>query len=146
VAGEGRSGGGAAEDEPAELPLELAAARVGVSVPTLYKRIRAGTLPARQEQGGRRRWIVRIDDLPAPGGAVGERPAPETTDLVVELLRQVDAAHTALRDAEGRAVRLEVENAGLRARLRDLQHVLRSLNAAMSDSVQALTMPDSLND
>lgn len=146
MANEEPEGGGAVGEGPAELSLEQAALRLGMSVPTLYKRIKAGTLPARQEPGGRRRWMVRIEDLPAPVGAVGELPGPETTDLVVELLRQVDDAHTALRNAEARAVRLETENAGLRARVRDLQHVLRSLSAAMSDSIQALTMPDSLND
>jgi len=139
------TGGGDGGDGSAELPLEQAALRLGVPVPTLYKRIRAGTLPARQEPGGRRRWLVRIADLPAP--ATGrEAGLAVDTDLVVELLRRTDALEAARREAEARSVRLEVENSALRARVRDLQHVLRSLNAAMSDSVQALTAPDSPND
>jgi excisionase family DNA binding protein len=139
----GSKGGAQGADEPAELSLEQAAMRLGVPVPTLYKRIRAGTLPARQEPGGRRRWMVRISDLPEP---TGERAPAVDTDLVVELLRRADTLEAARREAEARSVRLETENTALRARVRDLQHVLRSLNAAMSDSIQALTAPDSPND
>ena len=138
-------GSGEAAGEPAELSLEQAALRLGVPVPTLYKRIRAGTLPARQDPGGRRRWMVRISDLPTPTGETAAGPTLDT-GLVVELLRRADTLQAALRDAEARSVRLETENTALRARVRDLQHVLRSLNAAMSDSVQALTAPDSPND
>lgn len=145
MAGEGPEGSGAGEGRR-ELPLEQAAALLGISGHTLYKRVRAGTVAGRQEPGGRRRWMVPVDDLPGPAAETTSRPLSESVDLVVEFLRQLDAAHAALRQAEARAVRLETENTALRARVRDLQHVLRSLNAAMSDSVQALTMPDSLND
>jgi hypothetical protein len=40
-------------EERFEVPLEEAAARAGITAAALYKRIRAGTVAARQEPAGR---------------------------------------------------------------------------------------------
>jgi hypothetical protein len=143
------------DEEPFEVPLEAAAARRGISTATLYKRIQAGTLAARQEAGGRRRWMLRPSDVVAletragRGPAVGEWPA-DLLALLAEQARQIEAAQAELRELEQRAVRLETENTQLRSKVRDLQTVLaaiwRSMSAAMGESVNVLTMPDTPND
>ncbi len=139
------------EEEGFSVPLEAAAGRCGIAVPTLYKRIKAGTLPARQEPAGRRRWMVRPSDVTAleskhgRSSAVGEWPH-DLVALLAEQTRELDTAHRELRDLERQAAALETENTQLRAKVRDLQSVLRALGAAMGESVQALTMPDTPND
>jgi hypothetical protein len=80
---------------------------------------------------------------------VGEWPA-DLLGVLAEQLRLLDVAQAELREAEQRAVRLEAENTALRARVRDLQNVLRAtwhaMRTAMGESVNALTMPDTPND
>ena len=139
------------EEEGFSVPLEAAASRCGIAVPTLYKRIQAGTLLARQEPAGRRRWMLRPSDVAALEAMHGRRPAVgewphDLVALLAELTRELDALHREARDLERRAVHLETENSQLRAKVRDLQSVLRALSAAMGESVQALTMPDTAND
>ena len=140
------------EEEGFSVPLEAAAARCGIAVPTLYKRIKAGTLPARQEPAGRRRWMLRLDDVAAlheggreQAGGAGEWPH-DLVALLAEQTRQLEVAHQELRHLDRRAMALETENGHLRAKVRDLQSVLRAVGAAVGESVQALTMPDTPND
>lgn len=143
------------EEEGFSVPLEAAAGRCGIAVPTLYKRIKAGTLPARQEPAGRRRWMVRpsnvaaLEGMQGRGPAVGEWPH-DLVALLSEQSRQLEATQAELRHLERQAVRLEAENTELRSKVRDLQSVLaatwRSMSAAMGESVNVLTMPDTPND
>ena len=62
--------------------------------------------------------------------------------LLAEQTRQLDGAHQELRAFERRAVCLDTENTHLRAKVRDLQNVLRAMTAAVGESISALTMPD----
>jgi hypothetical protein len=143
------------EEDGFSVSLEVAAGQCGISVATLYKRIQAGTLAARQEPGGRRRWMLRPSDVAAleakqrPGSAVGEW-SHDLVALFSEQFRQLEATQVELRELERRAVRLEADNVTLRSQVRDLQSVLaatwRALTAAMGEAVNVLTMPDTAND
>lgn len=146
-----QSGSDLGTEEEFSVPLEAAASRCGVAAPTLYKRIQAGTLPAHQEPAGRRRWMLRPSDVAALESKHGRGPAVgewshDLLALLAEQTRELDTAHRDLRDLERQAARLETENSQLRGKVRDLQSVLRALGAAMGESVQALTMPDTPND
>lgn len=143
------------EEEGFSVPLEAAAGRCGIAVPTLYKRIKAGTLPARQEPAGRRQWMVRPSDVAALEAKHGRGPAVggwphDLVAILAEQNRQLEATQAELRHFERQAVRLEAENTELRSKVRDLQSVLaatwRSMSAAMGESVNVLTMPDTPND
>lgn len=142
-------------EDPFEVPLEEAAARAGITAAALYKRIRAGTVAARQEPAGRRRWMLRTADVAALESGRATRPAAgewpaDLLGVLAEQLRLLDVAHTEVREAEQLAVRLEAENTALRSQVRDLQNVLRAtwhaMSTAMGESVNALTMPDTPND
>jgi predicted nuclease with TOPRIM domain len=92
--------------------------------------------------------ILRPSDADALGAA-----QPAVGEWVGELLaqladrgRQLEAMHELLRQLERRNATLEAENSGLRGKVRDLQSVLRALGAAMGESVNVLTMPDTPND
>jgi hypothetical protein len=105
-------------------------------VPTLYKRIKAGTLPARQEPAGRRRWMMRPSDVTALQAAHGRRPAVgEWPHDLVALLAEQNR-------------QLEAPQAELRSKVRDLQSVLAATWRAppWGSPPTCSTMPDTPND
>jgi predicted nucleic acid-binding Zn-ribbon protein len=93
--------------------------------------------------------VASLEAMHGRGPAVGEWPH-DLVALLAEQNRQLEATQTELRHLERQAVRLEAENTELRSKVRDLQSVLaatwRSMSAAMEESVNVLTMPDTPND
>ncbi len=72
------------------LSLDAAAARLGVSVHTIRRRIRAGTLPTEQEpvRGGFR-YVIILDSQPDQADACPPEPAliTPTSELLTQVSR-----------------------------------------------------------
>ena len=99
------------------LPVEEAAARLGVPLPMLIRRIEAGDVPARRIDGeGGTRWLVRLGDLGVEPSTANGR-APESSDPQhVEL----HGAGRAVSRVEDRPAEVRSEVAGLMLDPREL--------------------------
>jgi predicted nuclease with TOPRIM domain len=86
-----------------------------------------------------------VDALGTAQPAVGEW-AGELLGQLADRDRQLETLHELLRQLDRRNATLEAENSELRGKVRDLQSVLRALGAAVGESVNVLTMPDTPND
>ncbi|MGH7777726.1 MAG: helix-turn-helix domain-containing protein [Candidatus Dormibacterales bacterium] len=75
-----------------------AAARLGVSVDTVRRRVRAGRLAASRDERGR--YLVEIPEPRRPGPPIGEPSPTPAEEVLSELRRQRDQLSAQLADQQ----------------------------------------------
>jgi hypothetical protein len=111
------------------VPLIQAAARLGVSVDAIRRRIRRGTITAAKQDD---RWYVEVPDIDTAQAAAYDAPSPTQGDAIthelVELLRaELDAKNAQLAEAA-------TERAELRRLLGNSQQTVMLLTEGRSEA------------
>ena len=127
---------------PNLLPLPEAATLLGVSVDTVRRRIRSGSLAGVQDIAPPHRWRVDVLGTPTQSPGAPMEP-PDTADAALqaenaELRRELADAAARIAALEAANAALEADNAALRAELADVRNRQRRELERLDDALDTM--------